>query len=90
MDAIGRALAPDAELQRAIAAYGPAVTPWRDGRSAGRIMAAVEEMLAGGWQDKKPLNLLRNLRDAPPARLLPVLTRLREPPCIHCRPSSYA
>jgi CDP-glycerol glycerophosphotransferase (TagB/SpsB family) len=61
-DAIGRALAPDAELQRAIAAYGPAITPWRDGRSAGRIMAAAEDMLAGGWQDKKPLNLLRNLK----------------------------
>ena len=25
-------------------------------------MDAVEEMLAGGWQDKKPLNLLRNLK----------------------------
>jgi CDP-glycerol glycerophosphotransferase (TagB/SpsB family) len=61
-DAIGRALAPDGELQRAIAAYGPAITPWRDGQSAGRIMAAVEEMLAAGWQDKKPLNLLRNLK----------------------------
>jgi CDP-glycerol glycerophosphotransferase (TagB/SpsB family) len=60
--AISRALAPDAELQRAIAAYGPAITPWRDGRSAGRIMDAVEDMLAGGWQDKKPLNLLRNLQ----------------------------
>ncbi|MCL4791584.1 MAG: CDP-glycerol glycerophosphotransferase family protein, partial [Gammaproteobacteria bacterium] len=61
-EAIARALAPDAELQRAIAAYAPAVTPWRDGRSAGRIMDAVEDMLAGSWQDKKPLNLLRNLK----------------------------
>lgn len=60
--AIVRALAPDAGLQAAIAAYGPAVTPWRDGASAGRIMAAVEEMLASGWQDRKPLNLLRNLK----------------------------
>jgi CDP-glycerol glycerophosphotransferase (TagB/SpsB family) len=60
--AIRRALAPEAELQRAIAAYGPAVTPWRDGKSAGRIMDAVEEMLTSGWRDKKPLNLLRNLK----------------------------
>ncbi|MBM4220871.1 MAG: hypothetical protein FJ170_02870 [Gammaproteobacteria bacterium] len=60
--AISRALAPDAGLRRAIAAYGPAITPWRDGASAGRIMAAVEDMLAGGWQDRKPLNLLRNLK----------------------------
>lgn len=61
-DAISRALQPDAELMRAIAAYGPAITPWRDGASAGRIMDAVEVMLASGWQDKKPLNLLRNLK----------------------------
>jgi CDP-glycerol glycerophosphotransferase (TagB/SpsB family) len=61
-DAIARALQPDAELQREIAAYGPAITPWRDGASAGRIMDAVEDMLASGWQDKKPLNLLRNLK----------------------------
>ena len=61
-DAISRALAPDAELQRAIAAYGPAITPWRDGASAGRIMDAAESMLASGWQDRKPLNLLRNLK----------------------------
>lgn len=60
--AIGRALQPDAELRRAIAAYGPAVTPWRDGASAGRIMDAVEHLLASGWQDRKPLNLLRNLK----------------------------
>jgi len=61
-EAIVRALAPDAGLRAAIAAYGPAITPWRDGRSAGRIMDAVEDMLAGSWQDKKPLNLLRNLK----------------------------
>jgi len=61
-DAIARALQPDAELQRAIAAYGPAITPWRDGASAGRVMDAVEDMLASNWQDKKPLNLLRNLK----------------------------
>ena len=60
--ALARALHPDAELQRAIDAYGPSVTPWRDGASAGRIMDAVEDMLASGWQDKKPLNLLRNLK----------------------------
>lgn len=61
-DAIASALHPDAKLQQAIDAYGPAITPWRDGRSANRIMDAVEEMLANSWQDKKPMNLLRNLK----------------------------
>ena len=60
--AIARALQPDAELQRAIIAYGPTITPWRDGASAGRIMDAVEDTLESGWQDKKPMNLLRNLK----------------------------
>lgn len=60
--AIARALGPDAEVQHAIAAYGPAITPWRDGKSAGRIMDAVEDTLASGWRNKKPLNLLRNLK----------------------------
>ncbi len=55
-------LHPEAELQRAIAAYGPAITPWRDGASAGRIMDATEDMLERGWRDRKPLNLLRNLK----------------------------
>jgi len=61
-DAIARALHPDAALRSAIAAYGSAITPWRDGRSANRIMDAVEEILANSWQDKKPMNLLRNLK----------------------------
>lgn len=61
-DAIVRALQPDAELQREIATYGPAITPWRDGASAGRIMDVVEDLLERGWQDRKPRNLLRNLQ----------------------------
>lgn len=60
--AIDRALRPDTALRDAIIAYGPAITPWRDGASASRIMDAVEDMLNRGWQDRKPPNLLRNLK----------------------------
>ncbi len=60
--AIERALAPGAALQAAIRAYGPAITPHLDGTSAKRVLKAVIAMLDGGWRDRKPKNILRNLR----------------------------
>ncbi len=60
--AVRRALAPEPALTTAIAAYGPSVTPYSDGRSAARVLEAVEDMLNSGWQDKKPLNLWRNMK----------------------------
>ena len=60
--AIERALAPDERLKTAIRAYGPAITPYLDGASAQRVLRAVTEMLDSGWQDRKPKNILRNLK----------------------------
>ncbi len=60
--AVETALGCPPELMDKIAAYGPQVTPYRDGASAGRILAAVAEMLEAGWQDTKPRNLYRNFR----------------------------
>ena len=61
-NAIHRALLPDQELRQAIETYGPSVTPWLDGASAGRIMDAMEQMLDDNWQTKNPRNLWRNLK----------------------------
>jgi CDP-glycerol glycerophosphotransferase (TagB/SpsB family) len=58
--AIRRALSRPPELMAAIAAYGPSVTPWLDGASAGRVLDAAEETLSSGWKDRKPRNLVRN------------------------------
>ena len=60
--AIERALASDEQLQTAIRAYGPGITPYLDGASAPRVLVAVTQMLDNGWQDQKPKNILRNLR----------------------------
>ncbi|MFC1502922.1 CDP-glycerol glycerophosphotransferase family protein [Pseudomonadota bacterium] len=60
--AIRDALAPDKELQTHIKRYGPGITPYLDGQSAHRVLAAVTEMLTEGWQDKKPANIFRNLK----------------------------
>jgi len=60
--AIESALNPDAGLQEAIKAYGPSITPFLDGKSACRVLNATEEILDSGWQDKKPLNMLRNFK----------------------------
>lgn len=60
--AIERALTPDADLQAAIRAYGPSITNFLDGASAQRVLQAVTEMLSSGWQDRKPKNILRNLK----------------------------
>jgi len=60
--AIGQALNPSATLLEAIEAYGPAMTPFLDGKSSERVLDAVEEMIADGWKDTKPANLWRNFR----------------------------
>ena len=60
--AIEQALNPTDELQGAINAYGPAITPYLDGKSASRVLAAVESMLSNGWRDSKPMNLFRNFK----------------------------
>jgi len=60
--AIPNALNPSPELFAAIKAYGPSVTPYLDGRSAGRILYAMDEILNSGWKDKKPRNFLRNFK----------------------------
>ena len=60
--AIEQALSPSDELTRAINDYGPAITPYRDGKSADRVLRAVVAMLKSDWQDRKPMNLFRNLK----------------------------
>lgn len=60
--AIGDALAPSHELQTYIKCYGPSITPYLDGQSAHRVLAAVTDMLTEGWQDKKPKNIWRNMK----------------------------
>jgi len=60
--AIRKALNPDPQLNDAIKAYGPGITPFLDGQSAPRVLAAVENMLSAGWQNKKPRNLWRNFK----------------------------
>ncbi len=60
--AIESALNPDSGTQQAISNYKSSVTSFLDGKSANRILDAAEEMLDSDWRDKKPLNLIRNLR----------------------------
>jgi CDP-glycerol glycerophosphotransferase (TagB/SpsB family) len=60
--AIESALNPDSSTLQAIKAYKSSVTPFLDGKSAGRILDATEEMLISGWRDKKPANIWRNLK----------------------------
>ncbi len=60
--AIEQALSPSDELKKAINDYGPAITPYLDGKSADRVLQAVVDMLRSDWQDRKPLNLFRNLK----------------------------
>lgn len=61
--AIERALSPPQALLDAIRAHAAALHPERDGRSAERVLAAVDELLAGaGARRAKPFNLLRKWR----------------------------
>lgn len=56
------ALSPNEILLKNIRDYGPGVTPYLDGKSAPRVLTAVQNLLDQGWKDKKPKNLLRNLK----------------------------
>ncbi|MCC4585929.1 CDP-glycerol glycerophosphotransferase family protein [Xanthomonas melonis] len=57
---LARALAPDAALRSALAAYADAIHPYRDGQSSERVIAATEDFLAGrlGTLRPKPLGAL--------------------------------
>lgn len=58
--AIESALNPGPELLEAIQGYGASITPFLDGKSSGRVLAAIDSMLDSGWKDKKPANIWRN------------------------------
>jgi len=62
--AIARALARPPELMGAIRAYADAIHPYRDGRSSERVLAAVDEFIAGGHSRlrPKPRNFWRRLK----------------------------
>jgi hypothetical protein len=60
--AITMALAPDSARDSAIRKYATNATPWLDGASAKRVLAAADEMIADGWVDRKPKNIWRNLK----------------------------
>ena len=62
--AIERALARPPELMQAIADYGNAIHPRRDGRSSERVLDAIDDFLARGGRNRrrKPLNLWRKLK----------------------------
>ena len=62
--AIERALARPAELMQAIADYGNAIHPHRDGHSSERVLDAIDDFLARGGRNRrrKPLNLWRKLK----------------------------
>jgi len=62
--AIERALARPPELMQAIADYGNAIHPQRDGHSSERVLDAIDDFLARGGRNRKrkPLNLWRKLK----------------------------
>jgi len=62
--AIAAGLGRPAELMAAIQAFNRELHPYTDGRSAERVLAAVDAVLAGQHPvaRKKPLNLLRNFK----------------------------
>ncbi|MGB5852138.1 MAG: CDP-glycerol glycerophosphotransferase family protein [Rhodanobacter sp.] len=62
--AIERALARPPELMQAIADYGDAIHPRRDGHSSERVLDAIDAFLASGGRNRrrKPLNLWRKLK----------------------------
>jgi hypothetical protein len=55
-------LYPSTALRKNIKNYGRSVTPYLDGESSQRVLSAVCEMLAIGWVDSKPKNIIRNLQ----------------------------
>ncbi|WP_242165278.1 CDP-glycerol glycerophosphotransferase family protein [Lysobacter sp. M15] len=62
--AIARALSRPPELMQAIAEFGLAIHPDRDGRSSERVLDAIDAFIAGGGRNRrpKPANLWRKLK----------------------------
>ncbi len=62
--AIARALSRPPELMGAIAEFGQAIHPDRDGRSSERVLDAIDAFIAGGGRNRrpKPANLWRKLK----------------------------
>ena len=60
--AVKKGLSPSKELVDMIKGYGPSVTPYLDGKSSQRVLAAVKEMLMENWKDSKPKNIIRNFK----------------------------
>src|ERR1700744_1291296 len=62
--AIERAPAGPPELMQAIAEYGDAIHPYRDGHSAERILKAIDGFIAVGGRNRrpKPRNFWRKLK----------------------------
>ncbi|WP_242101801.1 CDP-glycerol glycerophosphotransferase family protein [Lysobacter sp. M2-1] len=62
--AIARALSRPPELMGAIAEFGLAIHPDRDGRSSERVLDAIDAFIAGGGRNRrpKPANLWRKLK----------------------------
>lgn len=58
--AIELALNPNQGVLEAIQSYGLSITPYLDGKSASRVLDAINSMLDSKWKDKKPLNIWRN------------------------------
>ena len=62
--ALRQAFAPTPALRAALAAYADTIHPWRDGGSSGRVLDAVDALLAGrfGALAPKPANVWRKLQ----------------------------
>jgi CDP-glycerol glycerophosphotransferase (TagB/SpsB family) len=62
--AIERALSRPPELMQAIAEFGQAIHPDRDGRSSERVLDAIDAFIAAGGRNRrpKPANLWRKLK----------------------------
>lgn len=62
--AIVKALSRPPELMAAIAEFGRQIHPYRDGKSAERILDAIDDFIAKGGKNlkRKPLNLLRKYK----------------------------
>ena len=52
--AIERALSRPPELMQAIAGFGAAIHPYRDGRSSERVLDAIDAFIAAGGRNRKP------------------------------------
>jgi CDP-glycerol glycerophosphotransferase (TagB/SpsB family) len=62
--ALARAIARPPELMVEIRRYAESIHPYRDGRSSERVLAAVDDFVAGGGRNlrRKPRNLWRNFK----------------------------